>query len=98
MPFGLSEETLDKLTGVVRKHSAVKNMVLYGSRATGRFKPYSDIDLTLIGDTLTRDDLIHIWLEIDDLNLPYEVDLSIFTEIDHPGLIKEIESHGVSLL
>ncbi|WP_197904747.1 nucleotidyltransferase domain-containing protein [Desulfosarcina alkanivorans] len=52
---------------------------MYGSRAKGNFKPGSDIDLTLKVNRLNLHLLNKISLELDDLLLPYTVDLSIYT-------------------
>jgi type I restriction enzyme S subunit len=68
--------------------------VLYGSRAKGTFKPGSDIDLTLIGDGLASQELAAIDEELDDLLLPYQIDLSIFDQLDHVKLHEHIERVG----
>jgi predicted nucleotidyltransferase len=49
--------------------------VLYGSRAKGNYRPGSDIDLTLLGESLNLTELQKIELELDDLMLPYKIDL-----------------------
>ena len=74
---------------------AVEKAVLYGSRAKGNFKTGSDIDLTLYGRALTSDLRSAIAGELDDLLLPYTIDLSIFSELDHAQLQEHIERVGV---
>ena len=49
MPYGLSDETVDKLTSVFSLHPELSAAILYGSRAKGNYRPASDIDLTLKG-------------------------------------------------
>ena len=70
--------------------------VLYGSRAMGNFRPGSDIDLTLFGASLTSLELGIIGEELDDLLLPYEIDLSIFQRIENSDLRDHIERVGVA--
>ncbi|MBU5636213.1 nucleotidyltransferase domain-containing protein [Geomonas sp. Red69] len=95
MPFGLSDDTIEKICDVLSHHAGVKKAVLYGSRAKGNFKPGSDIDLTLYGALLTTFDLGSIAEELDDLLLPYKIDLSLFARLDHTELKKHIERVGV---
>lgn len=94
---GLSEETVAKLVEAIRECEKVREIILYGSRAKGTFKRFSDIDLTLKGEGLSRDDLYPMLERIDDLYLPYEIDLSIYSELDYQPLIDEIDKWGVSL-
>jgi uncharacterized protein len=92
MKFGLSEATIEKICTVLARYPQVETAVLYGSRAKGNYKPGSDIDLTLYGDEdLTLRVLLRLMSEIDDLLLPYTIDLSIFHTIDDPDLIDHIE-------
>ena len=83
MKHGLTEETTQKISAVLMRFPAVERVLLYGSRAKGNFKAGSDIDLTLYGGALTHDLLNEISLELDDLFLPYTIDLSIFDDLNH---------------
>ncbi|MFA7566328.1 MAG: nucleotidyltransferase domain-containing protein [Alkalispirochaeta sp.] len=95
--FGLEPETLRRLCGVLRSESAVDKVILYGSRATGTFQNGSDIDVTLVGFGLTDDDLRRLLVQVDDLLLPYKVDLSIWAHIDNPALLDHIRRVGVEI-
>ncbi|MBU5612476.1 nucleotidyltransferase domain-containing protein [Geomonas azotofigens] len=95
MPYGLSEETIEKICDVFSRHPSVEKVVLYGSRAKGNFKPGSDIDLTLYGTLLTTSELGSIAEELDDLLLPYKIDLSLFARLNHAELTNHIERVGV---
>lgn len=95
MLYGLSEETIAKICDVFSRHAGVEKAVLYGSRAKGNFRPGSDIDLTLYGAHLTTPELGSIAEELDDLLLPYKIDLSLFTRLDHAELQNHIERVGV---
>lgn len=95
---GLSPETINKIVGVLRRHRLIQKAVLYGSRAMGNFKPSSDIDLTLVGSDLNSNDLLKIAGELDDLLLPYKIDLSLMHEISDPKLLDHIRRVGSDLL
>ena len=95
MKYGLTEAVIGKICAVFARFPAVEKAVLYGSRAKGNFKPGSDIDLTLHGEELTSDLRASIASELDDLLLPYTIDLSVFKELNHTPLREHIERVGV---
>ncbi len=47
--FGLSSETIETICAVFREFSDIREVVIFGSRAMGNFKPGSDVDLALKG-------------------------------------------------
>ena len=72
----------------------MEKAILYGSRAKGNFKRGSDIDLCLVGARLSMALLLNIDNQLDDLLLPYKIDLSIRDHIDNPDLHSHIERIG----
>jgi predicted nucleotidyltransferase len=93
--FGLEAEVIEKLIRVFRQYPRVEQVLIYGSRAMGKYRPGSDIDLTLKGTQLGWHDLQAIEQAIDDLLLPYKVDLSLYAQIDNQGLLAHIDRWGV---
>jgi len=94
--FGLKQNTIEKIHAVFARYPQIEKAVLYGSRAKGDYKNGSDIDLTLVGDTdLTIQVLYKIMNEIDDLLLPYTIDLSIFRSITDTDVLDHIRRVGV---
>ena len=93
--YGLTEITIDRIRSVFAQYPDIKKVILYGSRAKGNYKEGSDIDLTLCGETLTSDQLNSISSELDELLLPYTIDLSIFEMLSHSDLREHIERVGV---
>ena len=96
MKYGLSDSTLQKIQDVFSHYPQIERAILYGSRATGTYRNGSDIDLTLCGNALTHNVLSRIDTELDDLLLPYTIDLSIFHQIENPIMIEQIQCVGVS--
>ena len=95
--FGLNEKTIRQICGVFAKYPQVEKAVLYGSRAKGNYKTGSDIDLTLCGEAeLTLGILYKIMDELDQLLLPYTIDLSIFMQINDPEVVEHIRRVGVT--
>jgi uncharacterized protein len=91
---GLFPEETQKLLEVFEAEPSVSKVILYGSRAKGTYREGSDIDLTLKGEALTTDQLLDLAAKIDDLLLPYEVDLSVFDHIDNPELVDHVNRVG----
>ena len=83
------------ICAVFARFPEIEKAILYGSRAKGNFKTGSDIDLTLCGEALTSDLRPTIASELDDLLLPYVIDLSIFDELNHAKLREHIKRVGV---
>ncbi len=95
--FGLKEATIQAIGAVLARYPQVEKAVLYGSRAKGNYRNGSDIDLTLCGDAdLTLDVLYRISNDLDDLLLPYTIDLSIFRQIRDQDLIEHIQRVGMT--
>ena len=95
MNHGLTSETVDRIRSVLARFPQVEKAVLYGSRAKGNYKRGSDIDLTLFGSGLKASVLSQINSGLDDLLLPYKIDISIFAKISHSDLIDHIRRVGV---
>jgi predicted nucleotidyltransferase len=60
---------------------------LFGSRATLRHQPGSDIDLCLDASLLNHASLLTVQAAIDDLLLPWRVDLLLLHQLDAEVLI-----------
>ena len=97
MPYGLKEIELAKLSKVFASNEHIKRVILYGSRAKGNYKLFSDVDITLEGPELTLTDLNHLSLAIDDLLLPYQFDISIFHTLKNHDLIDHIQRIGITI-
>jgi len=97
MKYGLKDETIALMQTVFSCFPEVEKAILYGSRAKGNFKPNSDIDISLIGKALNLDILNQIEWKLDDLLLPYKIDLSILQYLKNDELIKKIQEAGIVL-
>ena len=78
------------------KYLEIDEAILYGSRAKGNCRNGSDIDLTLKGRNLTLSQLFKIETQLDDLLLPYKIDLSIYHKIENLDLIEHIKRVGIT--
>ena len=95
MQYGLSDNTLNTLDSIFSKYPGIKQAVLYGSRAKGKYRNGSDIDLSLkTGESFTFNDLLHISGDFDDSDIPYFVDVSIYEKLSNPDLKAHIDRVG----
>ena len=95
MQYGLSDNTLAALDSIFRKYSDIKQVILYGSRANGKCRKGSDIDLSLkTGEQFTFSDLLRISGDFDDSDIPYFVDVSIYDKLSNADLKSHIDRVG----
>lgn len=94
--FGLPSHVVRRLCAVFARWPEVMNVWLYGSRAKGRYRHASDIDLCIRADSLGLTELLRIEGEIDDLMLPWKVDLSLWHQIEAADLRDHICRVGVA--
>lgn len=95
--IGISDHILSSILNVVQENSKVNEVVLFGSRAKGNFVSGSDIDLALKGNEINLNDILELSVILDNLNLPYKIDLIIYDRIQEPALIEHISRNGICL-
>ena len=83
---GLNKRQLGLISEIIKDVApAVESVALFGSRATGTYRSYSDIDLVLYGklDEATID---RLWTCFQESSLPFKVDVKAYELINHPSL------------
>jgi predicted nucleotidyltransferase len=93
--FGLSEKVIKKIHDVFIQYKGINKVILYGSRAKGTNRYNSDIDLCIEGEMLNLTQLLKIENELDDLLLPWKIDLCLKHQIDNPDLLQHIQNEGI---
>ena len=93
----MTDDELELLCSLFARQREIERVILYGSRARGTHKPFSDVDITLLGVGLTRSHLSRLMADIDESSLPYFFDISLFAKLTNPDLIEQIEQTGVVL-
>ncbi|MEM6427829.1 MAG: nucleotidyltransferase domain-containing protein [Deinococcota bacterium] len=88
--YGLSEQTLSAIQNVLRRYPDVAAVKVFGSRATNTYTESSDIDLALLGD-ISFMRLAALETELDDLLLPYKIDVVRYNYIDDAAFCDAIE-------
>jgi len=78
----------ERLLAVLTAQPQVQRIWLFGSRAMGREQPGSDLDLCLEAPMLSHSDRLRLLNAVDDLFLPWQVDLVLRHELP-----AELEAH-----
>ncbi len=94
MNFGLTEKQINTINCIFQKYSEIEQVILYGSRAKGNFTERSDIDLVLKGELLNRHIIARIFMDFDDSDLPFQIDLQNYNDITLPELLENIDNDG----
>jgi uncharacterized protein len=94
---GLEAENSAALRGVFRD-LGIREVRLYGSRAKGTHRQGSDIDLCIMSTRLSLAKMAELEEAIDELLLPYEIDLCNYHDIENPELRAHIDRCGVPIL
>lgn len=93
--FGLGEHNLHAIIDVLSSVKKVQRALIYGSRAKGNYRSNSDIDIMVEGECLTIADLSMIDVRLDDLLLPWQIDLCARNRVGNQALLDEVEKWGV---
>ena len=76
------------------RRGRIGEVKVYGSRATGRARPGSDLDLVIFSPVSERD-MTELWVAFEESDLPIRVDLVAWDKIASPRLRDEIQRDAV---
>ncbi len=96
----LTDSERSTLEEIVKNYAVDQpyRMVVFGSRATGQAKKYSDLDIALIGQSPVPNQVMaYLGEALDNSNLPYTVDIIDFTKAS-PRLQSQIQQQGQEVL
>jgi predicted nucleotidyltransferase len=89
---GLPARTVEQIDSVLRRFPEIRWVKLYGSRAMGRHRPGSDIDLAF---SAPHDCSAALAGALEDLPTPYLVDVTHWESLQHEGLRRHIATVGL---
>jgi predicted nucleotidyltransferase len=97
MSVDLEMKTIEKIKSLIEASSNIKSIILFGSRAKGAAKDGSDIDLAIVGDNIGFRDVCGLGSKLDELGLPYKIDIINYNSITNQELKEHISRVGVVL-
>lgn len=90
----LSPTVMAKLSRIFATYPELTEVRLFGSRATGKAKAYSDIDLATHG-IVDDSRLGRLALDLEDLDIPQTCDLKAYESISSAPLKRHIDTFGM---
>jgi len=91
---GLPDAVVRQLRNIFSGYPAIRRVMLYGSRAKGTYRNGSDIDLCVEAPEMTLSELLEIEGRVDELLLPWKVDLALMHQVENPDLLEHIRRVG----
>ena len=89
----LEKEVLEKIKKVLASYP-IEKAVIIGSRARGTAQKGSDIDLVIFAENLSFSQYLKLMSDLDELNLPYEIDLIKYDLIKDKEFLEKIKREG----
>lgn len=95
--FGLDTHILDKIKAVLALYQDVDSAGIFGSRARGDYKNYSDIDIVVHAPTMTTVRLMDLCADLHKLPIIFKMDVVHFDGLDKPELASTIQRDEIEI-
>ena len=95
MTDGLERQDREIIIDILSSNEKVERAVLYGSRVLGTFRPASDVDIALFGNSLTFSDIAQLANTLEETTIPQKIDLLLYNTLTNHDLRNHIEESGV---
>ncbi len=96
--FGVKPSIIKAIHDIIFLNDKIEKTIIFGSRAKGNFKKGSDIDIAIIANELSFEELLEIKSKINELPIPYKVDIIDFNKLKNHNLIEHIKRVGKILV
>ncbi len=96
-PVALRDKDLAALCGAFRRFPAVREVRVFGSRATGHARRASDLDLAIFAPDATSVEWADICDALENAPLIYELDLVRPERTTSERLKEKIEREGIAI-
>ena len=91
-PIDISPEQRRIVREILRLHVPGREVCVFGSRAKGKAKPYSDLDLAVLGDDpMSIEEMARLNEAFEESALPFKVDV-VYWALVAPSFRKAIEN------
>ena len=92
---GLTDQELSQLQSALGTIKGLEKAVVFGSRATGKHKAQSDVDIALYGDGVGFGAIFDLEDALYDAGFPHELDILLVSIIQDERLKAAIERTAV---
>jgi len=95
MKYGLTQEDLHQIMDVIQQFPHVESACIFGSRAKGNFKPGSDVDIAISGESIGPEVVTSLASILNEETLlPYYFDIVHIQSLTDSSLKKHIDRVG----
>src|SRR5699024_6874022 len=96
--FGLYERDVDMIVNALKENKEIEQAFIFGSRALGKYKKGSDVDLVVTGENVTDKTIAKLnELLNETYPLPYFFDIVKYEKIQNEHLKKNIDKNGIDV-
>ncbi len=98
MSLGLRDTDLEYIVQVLSKFSEIEKALIFGSRAKGTHKAGSDVDIAIVGESITFDIISKVRFQLEEESpMPYFFDIVDYTHLEHLELKEHIDRVGKTI-
>lgn len=95
--FGLIDRYVQTIRDIVYNNPAVKQAVVFGSRAKGNYRSGSDVDIALYGN-LSHSDAGHIQYRLnEETKIPLFFDVVVYNLLENQSIKEHIDRVGLPI-
>lgn len=94
--FGLPPDIFSEILGVLKIYPEIESAKIFGSRAKGNYKRYSDVDIVLYANT-SKNLAATVQGHLNDLYSIYAFDVLQYESITHAELKLHIDNVGIEI-
>jgi len=93
--YGISKYSYERILHLLKQYPEIKEVTIFGSRAIGKDKNGSDIDLAISGESVSSNLIYKLKIIFNErLPIPYKVDIVHYDTLAHEGLKDHIRRKG----
>jgi predicted nucleotidyltransferase len=89
--MNLEPKFISLIKSIITKHLFQAEIFIFGSRAKGTNKEFSDIDIAIKSPNLDFTILANIKFDLEESDLPYKVDVVNYDELEEHILSQAVE-------
>ncbi len=95
MMFGINKKIIDEIVSILSTDKNIVSAYVFGSRARGDFKDYSDIDIAVYVEDETKNSTVVV--DINEINCIYKFDIIIIKSSISKELLDNINRDGIKI-
>ncbi|MBN1968912.1 MAG: nucleotidyltransferase domain-containing protein [Candidatus Delongbacteria bacterium] len=91
--YGLTDFDNEIIKDIFKNYPNIKEVIVFGSRATGSFRKASDIDFAIKGDNISNI-IGNLIADFEESDLIYRVDIVDYGRIKSENLLENVNNFG----